>query len=72
MPAKPKCTHIDCFQNKCGARCELLNDYPTDPCPFFKTDKQVEEGRQWAHKRLVDNDRFDLIEQYEHNPQRRW
>jgi len=70
--AKPKCDKIDCFQNKCGARCELL----TEPivgheCPFYKTDKEADFGRIMAHQRLAEMNRFDLIQKYEYNPQRR-
>ena len=52
MALKPKCNRIDCFQNECGARCELLNDYPSQPCPFFKTEAEVEIGRIEAHQHL--------------------
>ncbi len=72
MPAKPKCYKIDCFQNKCGARCELLTAQPSQPCPFYKTDKQNDLDRLKAHQRLMDENRLDLIEQYEYNPQRKW
>lgn len=69
---RPKCNKVDCFQNKCGARCELL----TDPivgheCPFYKTDKEVDLGRIEAHQKLIEMNRYDLIQKYEYNPQRR-
>ena len=72
MPAKLKCDRIDCFQNKCGARCELLSAYPSQPCPFYKTDKQADADRVKAHQRLIDIDRPDLIQKYEYNKDRRW
>ena len=70
---KPKCAKVDCFQNKCGCRCELL----TEPiigkeCPFYKTDKEVDQGRIDAHRHLMDIDRPDLVQKYEYNLQRRW
>lgn len=71
--ARPKCNRVDCFQNKCGARCELLTDYPSkQPCPFFKTMEEVEKGRMEAHKKLADEGKFDLIQKYEYNAQRKW
>ena len=69
--SKPKCNRMDCFQYKCGARCELLTDYPSQPCPFYKTDAEVEIGRIEAHKKLVEEGRQDLIQYYEYNPYRR-
>ena len=70
---RPKCNRVDCFQNKCGARCELLTDYPSiQPCPFFKTEAEVEKGRMEAHKKLADEGKFDLIQKYEYNAQRKW
>ena len=71
MATKPKCTMADCFQNKCGVFCELLTENPSYPCPFYKTNAEVEIGRMEAHRKLVDAGRFDLIDQYEYNPQRR-
>ena len=71
MSVKPKCYKIDCFQNKVGARCELLTDSPSQPCPFYKTEEQNEKDKEKAHQRLVAEGRTDLIEEYEHNPQRR-
>ena len=71
--AKPKCNRMDCFQNKCGVRCELLTDHPSvQPCPFYKTEEQVEIGRQEAHAKLVKKGRRDLIQLYEYNPFRKW
>ena len=71
MSMKPKCNRIDCFQNKCGARCELLNDYPSQPCPFFKTVEQCDNDRLKAHKKLMEEGKVDLVQKYEYNPQRR-
>jgi len=68
---RPRCTKMDCFQNKCGRACELLNAPPSQPCPFYKTVEEVDRGRQEAHKKLADAGRFDLIQMYEYNPQRR-
>ena len=69
--ARPKCNNMKCFQNKDGRHCEILTDYPSQPCPFFKTEEQVEIDRQIAHKKLADEGKFDLIKKYEYNPQRR-
>lgn len=67
---KPICYKDDCFQNKCGAACELLTEYPSHPCPFYKTYEQVETDRMKAHKKLIDEGRFDLVRKYEYNPYR--
>lgn len=73
MSMHPKCNRIDCFANKCGARCDILAEqYDTDNCKFFKTDVEVEDGRTNAHKRLKEMGREDLIRKYEYNPQRKW
>lgn len=69
--SKPLCTRMDCFQNKCGVYCDLLTERPTEPCAFYKTDAQVENGRIEAHNRLLEMGRQDLIKKYEYNPQRR-
>ena len=72
MPSvRPICNQINCFANKCGRYCDILTDNPSNPCPFYKTDEQVEEGRVQAHRKLVDDGAFDLIEKYEYNPYRR-
>lgn len=68
---KPKCSEISCFQNKCASYCDLLTENPGWPCPFYKTEEEAERGRLEAHKKLVDMGRFDLINQFEYNPQRR-
>ena len=67
------CTEHNCFQNLCGKSCKLLTAPPStmDPCPFYKTQEEVDKGREWAHQELIRKDRRDLIEQYEYNPQRR-
>ena len=68
-----KCNRMDCFGNKCGARCEILTECrDTDNCTFFKTDVQVNEERAAAHKHLKDIGREDLIRKYEYNAQRKW
>ena len=68
-----KCYRMDCFGNKCGMRCEILSEKPDAlHCPFYKTDKEVDEGRAAAHKRLKEIGREDLIKKYEYNSQRRW
>ena len=70
--SKPKCKNASCYQNKCGVICELLREQiDTAQCPFFQTDKQISEGRQAAHDRLVQMGRWDLIEKYEYNPGRK-
>ena len=73
MANYPKCTKGDCFQNKCGVRCQLLKEHSGSmTCPFYKTYEQVEIERQETHKKLVDMGRYDLIEKYEYNPGRDW
>lgn len=67
MMTNPKCYMNNCFANKDGECCVLV-DYPsTDPCSFFKTRKQVDAGREDAHKKLVKDGRWDLIKKYEYN-----
>ena len=68
---RPICRQDDCFQNKCGVLCELLTSPPSQPCPFYKTVAEAEIGRAEAHRHLVEIGRQDLIEQYEHNKDRR-
>ena len=72
MAKRLKCNKSNCFQNKCGVRCELLTE-PTSqqPCPFFKTEEEVEAGRVWAHRKLAREGKWDLIKKYEYNPYRR-
>ena len=72
MASYPKCSQSDCFGNKCGVRCNVLTSNPSNPCPFYKTNVEVEIGRQEAHQHLKDIDRYDLIEKYEFNPGRDW
>lgn len=66
-----KCPQSDCFQNRCGVRCDLLTGYPSYPCAFYKTEEQVERERIQAHNKLLKEGRVDLIQKYEYNPQRR-
>lgn len=68
---KPVCDKLDCFANKCTL-CEILTDYPRQPCPFYQTDAQVDDGRIAAHNRLFDMGRHDLIYKYEYNRERKW
>ena len=68
---KPACYQYDCFANECG-HCEALNAYPKQPCPFYKTEVEAEQGRLEAHKRLQDIGREDLIHYYEYNKERKW
>lgn len=67
-----KCEKIDCFANICRSACSCLSEKPSDPCPFFKTEDEVMEGRAAAHKHLVEAGREDLIRKYEYNPERKW
>ena len=67
-----KCDNINCFANKCGARCDILVEKPSQPCSFFKTDEQVDKERMEAHKHLLDINRPDLIRKYEYNKERKW
>ena len=67
----PRCSSDKCHHN-IGGHCKLLTERTrTKPCPFFKTPEEVEEGRDEAHERLVRLGRYDLIETYETNPERR-
>lgn len=68
---KPRCDKMDCFQNRNGRQCDLLRSRPSHPCPFYKTDAEAEAGRMAAHKKLADEGKYDLIQKYEYNPQRR-
>lgn len=67
-----KCNNINCFANICRSTCECLSDTPSDPCPFFKTEDEVADGRARAHKHLIEADREDLIRKYEYNSERKW
>lgn len=67
-----KCEKIDCFANICHSACSCLSEKPSDPCPFFKTEDEVMEGRAAAHKHLLEAGREDLIRKYEYNPERKW
>jgi hypothetical protein len=52
--------------------CDLLDDYPSkEPCPFYKTDAEAENGYIAAHNRLLDMGRLDLIRKYEYNSARK-
>ncbi len=68
---KPICTNGDCFANNNGL-CEILVSQPTIPCSFFKTEEQLEIGREEAHDRLYVMKRMDLIKKYEYNKGRDW
>ena len=72
MPKLIKCENINCFANICHSACDCLVEAPSDPCPFFKTEEEVMEGRAKAHKHLVESGREDLIRKYEYNPERKW
>ena len=67
-----RCEKIDCFANICHSACSCLSEKPSDPCPFFKTEDEVMEGRAAAHKHLLEAGREDLIRKYEYNPERKW
>lgn len=67
-----KCEKINCFANVCHSACNCLSEKPGDPCPFFKTEEEVERGRMEAHSTLLIKGREDLIKKYEYNPQRKW
>lgn len=66
---KFKCTQTDCFG--CRARkCELLKAPVTKrPCPFHKTEEQLEKERQETTERLTTLGRKDLIRKYTANIQ---
>lgn len=61
------CSVSGCFMNENGTYCNLLAEALDHPCPFYKTKNEVDEGRQEAHRHLVDIERFDLIRKYEYN-----
>lgn len=69
-----KCNRNDCFANKCGVACTVLNEgYPKDSdCPFFKTTEQYKEDQKSAHDHLEEIGRYDLINTYENNRMRKW
>ena len=69
-----KCGKYDCFGNKCGVACTVLNSgYPKDDmCPFYKTQEQYKKDQDVAHDRLEELGRYDLINTYENNKKRRW
>ena len=64
--------HPDCFQYV-GGYCRLLNSQINKAdCPFYKTVTQNDKDKETAHKHLVDIERFDLVEKFEHNILRSW
>ena len=63
----PLCSVSGCFMNDNGTHCKLLSEAPKHLCPFFKTQAEVDKGREAAHDRLVNAWRWDLIRKYEWN-----
>lgn len=68
---KPACSRKDCFRNNDGQHCELLTEWPSNPCPFYKTTEQNDSDIMTAHKRLLELGKFNLIRKYEYNKQRK-
>ena len=59
-----KCTREDCFACNKG-QCKSLKKPITDkPCPFYKTQEQLDAEDQAATDRLTRIGRTDLIEKY--------
>lgn len=72
--AKPICYKSDCFRNKCGIYCGLLDDIPSvHPCPFYKTDAEADSGILEAHNKLLamGEKGMELIKKYEYNSARK-
>lgn len=65
--SKACCERIDCFANKCGAFCTILNGPLKEgyDCPFYKTEAEYIKGRNDAHDRLVRERLDELINKYE-------
>ena len=62
-----KCNRHDCFGCR-GASCKVLKEAITDrPCPFHKTDMQLEKERRESEEYLRATGRENLIEEYIHN-----
>lgn len=62
-----RCENLKCFACD-GAKCKVLSEAITDkPCPFAKTDVELQAGRQKAIDRLNTIGREDLIVQYTSN-----
>jgi len=62
-----RCDKQTCFACRTD-HCQVLQEAIRDrPCPFYKTDFQLEEGRMEARQHLKDIGRDDLIEQYTSN-----
>ena len=70
MKVTVRCNNMTCFANRC-MHCRILEE-PIEtgrPCPFFKTDAEVEKGRREAIDRLSKMGRrgMDLLETYTSN-----
>lgn len=68
-----RCNRGDCFANKCGVACVILDEsYPDNQeCPFFKTMEQYQKDRKDSHALLEEKGRYDLIAEYEYGPKAR-
>ena len=63
-----KCNRYDCFGCR-GVSCKVLKEAITDqPCPFYKTDRQLEDERCAAKERLRESGQEHLIADYINNP----
>ena len=63
-----KCTRQDCFGCR-SVSCKVLKEAITDrPCPFYKTDRQLEEARKAAEEHLRATGQEHLIADYINNP----
>ena len=63
-----KCERRTCFACSGSGHCLVLTKvYRNQPCPFYQTHDEVDEGRAKALKRLNDLGRSDLIQNYTMN-----
>ena len=67
-PAMQPCRQVmaDCFARNRRGNCSLLvdTDYPCGSCPFYKTEKMLQEEGRNTYNRLVRIGRVDLILKY--------
>ena len=66
MKVTVSCSEKRCFAQRNG-KCRVLEGNPRYPCPFFKTEEQLKEGREKARQRLRRLEREDLLQTYTNN-----
>ena len=60
-----KCDREDCINNHCGGCVGLRNThFKSGICPFFKTREQSLRESERAYQKLLNEERYDLIEKY--------